>query len=430
MVIPDDDVARVMYYLNCVTVGVGLNILVDDLVDFQNYRRLAPHRVALVFKYALEFSPDVFLDKLIFLDDQGEVVTGASRNKFVTVSTACDIVHVQRNIAIAGQVKDVTTVMFFKSSWLEHFYTFPITRQVLESHHCAHCDGKSGVCSCNNGCNTMPESQCQPLLNMLVDVLSNTSISSPQTRPPAMNPETTPVKNANSHACNCDGCGWQFIDGARFKCEVCEDFDLCRDCYNAKRHSLAHKFMQIDRPGSTAIHLPPRNTQLNRTPAPPPPSANPPSYVSAISHTASSPAFYNSMKVSELKEYLRDNGETLCRRAWKHTNISTVDCRDIASRRDKAKQAFQSTQHAAPEPSDRKVDAPSQLQVNDIVVLTGLSRAEMNGKRATVLQAECGGGRAEVHVEELGRTFKVKIENLVLFVDETGDGHDSEDFLD
>ncbi|PPQ95221.1 hypothetical protein CVT26_014913 [Gymnopilus dilepis] len=580
MVIPDDDVARVMYYLHCVTVGVGLDILVDDLVDFQNYRRLAPHRVALVFKYALEFSPEVFLNKLIFLDDEGEVVTGTSRNKFVTVSTACDIVHVERNIAISGQVKDITTVMFFKSAWLEHFYTFPITRQVLGSRHCAHCDGKSGVCACNSGCNTMPESQCEPLLNMLVGVLSNTSISSPQTAPttsrpaptlsprahmstcdgcgwkhyetaryrcedcedydlcqdcysdkrhnpshrflqierpgakpyrlparsprsgappapisraPSMNPEAVPVKSANSHACNCDGCGWQFIDGARFKCEVCEDFDLCKDCYNAKRHSAAHRFMQIDRPGATAIHLAPRNTlttpisptqqprarspvpppparpaaPVNRTPAAPPPTrpsaaapppANPPSYVSAISHTASSPAFYNSMKVSELKEYLRDNGvahedvldkETLCRRAWEthvdsmsigelniylsENHISTQDCRDIASRREKAKQAFQSTRHSAPEPSERKTDTSgtSPLQNNDIVVLTGLSREDMNGKQATVLQADCGNGRAEVHVEELGRAFKVKFENLILnpFVDQTGDGHD-EDFLD
>jgi hypothetical protein len=162
------------------------------------------------------------------------------------------------------------------------------------------------------------------------------------------------------------------------------------------------------------------------------------------------------MKVSELKEYLRESGvahqdildkETLCRRAWEtnvdsmtvaelniyltENNIPTQDCRDIASRREKAKRAFQTPQHLAPEPSERKNDPPStsQLQVSDIVMLVGLNRADMNGKQATVLQADCGGGRAEVHVEELGNSFKVKFENLIPFMNGSGDGQD-ESFLD
>jgi hypothetical protein len=66
VVVPDDDVARLMYYLHCVTVGVGLDILHDDLVDYGNYGQLSPVRSALVVKSALEFSPDEFINKLIF----------------------------------------------------------------------------------------------------------------------------------------------------------------------------------------------------------------------------------------------------------------------------------------------------------------------------------------------------------------------------
>ncbi|KDR76199.1 hypothetical protein GALMADRAFT_210854 [Galerina marginata CBS 339.88] len=571
MVIPDDDLARLMYYLHCVTVGVGLDVLQDDLVDFRNYNRLSQARITLVLKYAIEFSPDEFLNKLIFLDDEGEVVTGASPNKFVTISTACDIVSVQSNILIAGKVKDVTKVMFFKSSWLELYYTGPIARALLDSRHCAHCKGASGMCQCEL-CPRPSDANCQPLLDALIDALNSTTLSTPAqpaapartttshecvcdgcrkqypegaryrcedcedfdlcqdcytaqrhdlthrfmqiarpgskpfhlyprspsrtgapppipiSRQPAMNPLATPTKSLNSHACNCDACGWQFIEGARYKCEVCADFDLCKECYVAKRHNLSHRFMQIDRPGSVPIHLSARALHVpapapamptrSRSPAPPPPPRspapppravppprqrspapatrtaapapppNPPSYATAMSHTAT-PDFYNTMKVTELKDFLKEHGvayedildkETLCRRAWEahcdsmsvselniylaNNNISTHDCRDIASRRDKAKQAFQSTPPPPPPTSSRKED-PAQFRDGDIVMLTGLSRAEMNGKQATVVQADCGGGRAEVNVEDLGRTFKVKHENLLPVSVE-----DEDDFLD
>jgi hypothetical protein len=143
------------------------------------------------------------------------------------------------------------------------------------------------------------------------------------------------------------------------------------------------------------------------------------------------------MTVSELKEYLRGCGvayggildrETLCRQVWEthcecmsmpelnaflmENSISTSDCRSVASRRQKAKEAFQMNRPAAPTPVLR-------VQKYDVVMLTKLSRTEMNGKRAKVIQPDCGGGRAEVCLEESGKNFKVKLENLLIM---PGDG--------
>ena len=42
--VPDDPVARLMYYLSCITLSVGLDILHDDLVDWRNWRRLSRKR--------------------------------------------------------------------------------------------------------------------------------------------------------------------------------------------------------------------------------------------------------------------------------------------------------------------------------------------------------------------------------------------------
>jgi hypothetical protein len=196
--------------------------------------------------------------------------------------------------------------------------------------------------------------------------------------------------------------------------------------------------MVFDRPGSLPVVLAPRtptpattSTQPHRSPQPTPavPKSNPPSYTSA---TTSSPYFYNDMTVADLKEYLQRSGvyhndildrETLCRRVWEthcecmsinelnaflmENNISTSGCRDIISRRQKAKEAFQITRPSAPTQGPR-------IQKNDVVTLTKLTRSEMNGKRAKIVQPDCGGGRAEVYLEESGKTFKIKLENLVV----------------
>ena len=127
IVIPDNDVARLMYYLNCVTIGVGIDILDDDLVDYRNYRRLSPTRVALVLRYAGILDPRELVGQIIFLDDEGEVC-GSSSNEFCDIDVACSIISIQREAIIGGRVRNVTKVMFFKSSWLANNYIRPLTR--------------------------------------------------------------------------------------------------------------------------------------------------------------------------------------------------------------------------------------------------------------------------------------------------------------
>lgn len=417
VVVPDDDVARLMYYLQCVTVSLGLDILEDDLVDYRNYRQLSRARIELVFKAALCFSPDEFIDKVIFRDDD-KTVTGNLPNKFCQVSVACNIVSLQQNVIIAGKTRNVTKVMFFTPSWLETYYTYPLLRTVLKSKHCMHCEGKDGMCVCDD-CPRTSDSQCLSLLGLLIDSLSSATITSP---PPSSVP-AIPAQSSNSHQCTCDGCGSQEFQGTRYKCKVCYDYDLCRSCYMDNVHDLSHRFMQIDRPESSPINLAPR------APAPPLPRRDPPPSSSGTAGSTASPFFYSNMTVSELKEYLRQydvscgdirDKETLYRRVWEthcdcmtlpelntfltENKISTSDCRDITSRRQKVKDAFRAGAEV------------SRLREHDVVILTRLSRLELNGERATVVKADCGGGsmRAEVILEESGEKFKVKFENLVV----------------
>jgi hypothetical protein len=448
-VIPDDDIARLMYYLNCVTIGVGLDLLQDDLVRYKDYNSLSPARIAVVFKTAVELSPDVFIGKILFRDDEGEI-TGNSPNSFVSISAACDIVSLQSDIIIAGKVQNVTKVMFFKSSWLKRFYVDPlqrIARAILGTRHCSHCDGED-LCTCTSACTRPSESKCQPLLGALLDALM--SPSSPSPTPISRRP--TPQPEDNKHQSNCDGCGWKLFTGIRYKCAVCDDYDLCSPCYNRNAHDLTHPFKQISKPGGQAIYLSPRHkvpaftsntsSPTNTKPAtrsPPPRKApttfhSPPPY--AESMDSSSPFFYNSMSVTELRTFLSERGvdfgdvldkETLCRRAWdaycdcmtmvelntflSDRKISTFGCRDINSRRQKAKDAFEPPTRPSRPPASSDTSA-IRFRKDDTVVLTGLNRGGMNGKTATVISVDRAEGKALVRVESLGQTFKIKLENL------------------
>lgn len=483
-----------MYYLNCVTLSLGFDILHDDLVDYQRYRSLTPTRMALVFKSAVEFSPDIFNDKLIFKDDRGEIVTGGSSNKFVNITTACDIVSVQRDFILGGQVKDVTKVMFYKTSWMNTYYNGPIERIakiIIGTKHCQHCEGKTGICGCST-CPRGSDSECKPIFESFLDALttsmvSTTSQPSSSSARTAPSPPKAPAQNVpGQHQANCDGCGWQLFTGPRFKCNVCYDYDLCVNCYKSTNIHLdtGHYFRRYETPEDSPVYLPVRTgvgpapatptsppppppyaevTRSPTAPAVPPRSAPAPAPAPAArsappplpprdvkvplssapnANPAANAFFYQSMSISELKAFLGERDvdagdildkETLCKRVWEtHVdcmsfsevnaflaaqNISTAGCRDIGAKREKAKEAFQPP---ARPPASTGGGGSGGWRKDDEVVFVALSKAEMNGKRGVVQSVDTAAGKVTVWVEDMGRPFKVKFENVAPWVEELG----------
>lgn len=151
--VANDDVARLMYYLNCVTSELNLHILDNDLLAHENYKNLSATRVATVFQTALELKPDLLIGKLIFSDEQHEVIPKQFNNAFVSITAACQYASVQRNVFLAGQTQNVTDVMFFNNAWLNKNYYHPINNisnaiRGREHWHCDHCNGTSGTCAC------------------------------------------------------------------------------------------------------------------------------------------------------------------------------------------------------------------------------------------------------------------------------------------
>ncbi|XP_068449211.1 E3 ubiquitin-protein ligase HERC2 isoform X3 [Clinocottus analis] len=47
----------------------------------------------------------------------------------------------------------------------------------------------------------------------------------------------------------CDGCQMFPINGPRFKCRNCDDFDFCENCFKTRKHNTRHSFGRINEPG-------------------------------------------------------------------------------------------------------------------------------------------------------------------------------------
>ncbi|KAK3588344.1 hypothetical protein CHS0354_040103 [Potamilus streckersoni] len=56
----------------------------------------------------------------------------------------------------------------------------------------------------------------------------------------------------------CDECNQTPIQGMRWKCSLCDDYDLCTDCYMKGKHDIAHAFVRMDTSMAVAVGLPPR----------------------------------------------------------------------------------------------------------------------------------------------------------------------------
>ncbi|RUS90925.1 hypothetical protein EGW08_001322 [Elysia chlorotica] len=56
----------------------------------------------------------------------------------------------------------------------------------------------------------------------------------------------------------CDSCRTQGVQGMRWKCTKCRDFDLCTACYMADKHDLQHTFLRFDTTNSKGTKVPKR----------------------------------------------------------------------------------------------------------------------------------------------------------------------------
>eukprot|EP00180_Rhodochaete_pulchella_P001966 Plantae.Rhodophyta-Rhodochaete_pulchella.ctg2966.p1 GENE.Plantae.Rhodophyta-Rhodochaete_pulchella.ctg2966~~Plantae.Rhodophyta-Rhodochaete_pulchella.ctg2966.p1 ORF type:complete len:222 (+),score=12.98 Plantae.Rhodophyta-Rhodochaete_pulchella.ctg2966:601-1266(+) len=202
--VPNDKIAKLMYYLSCVLRGCGLAIIKDELLDYTSHQRLTRAQRDAVIVAAYTYSPDELLNKVIFLDDDGELC-GTSQNEFFEITTAAQFLAVQEQALLGGDMRQINKIMVFRRSWLVNNYFEPM-RQCeprlkellgLTSKHCSHCNGQTGRCACMSGCPRRGGSECMPL----VVVIEEAAATSGQASQPS-----SPVLNEPEDCCCCCIC--------------------------------------------------------------------------------------------------------------------------------------------------------------------------------------------------------------------------------
>ena len=127
--VPDDDVAKLMYYLSCVDVVINYNEI-DRLTDYENYDLLSVEDMSELFKLVLLFNPKIFVDAGIFILDE-YLLPFDMDNQFYEITDERIGLHVNNEILIGGRIVKVLKVMACNESWLLRNYFRP-WKNILE----------------------------------------------------------------------------------------------------------------------------------------------------------------------------------------------------------------------------------------------------------------------------------------------------------
>lgn len=122
--VPDSDIARCMYYLNCVCSAIEYRD--NDIrryCNYQNWANLSDAEDRLVFVLCLALSPDEFIGKVFF---ESDALCGGMGNRFYDIGEVRNHLIAVQSVFIAGQTRSVKKIMTFKRSWLQRNYFEPM----------------------------------------------------------------------------------------------------------------------------------------------------------------------------------------------------------------------------------------------------------------------------------------------------------------
>lgn len=126
--VPDNDIARLMYYLKCVCTTIDCNNEpeIRRFTNYSNWSSLSIDEQKQLVILCYTLSPDVFDDKVFF---QSDVLCGNSGNEFYEISQVRNQILAAQSIVIAGQTRRVNKTMTYKMSWMRRNYLEPMQRQ-------------------------------------------------------------------------------------------------------------------------------------------------------------------------------------------------------------------------------------------------------------------------------------------------------------
>jgi hypothetical protein len=124
--VPNNDVARLMYYLHCVFHVIEYNDQdVRRYRDYHNWSLLSDAEQRVVFLLALTFNPDELDGKVFFHSDE---LCGDWGSKCFELSEVRHQLLAVQSIVVAGRTRQVKQIMTYKKTCIQYYYTDPVKR--------------------------------------------------------------------------------------------------------------------------------------------------------------------------------------------------------------------------------------------------------------------------------------------------------------
>jgi len=130
--VPKNDIARLMYYLHCMSRCLD-DAVPANLCNFNNYYKLSEDEMKAVVALAVILSPDVLLNKVIFmLEDNSPALKGTS-NEFYEINQTDHILAATRGprdgiLVLQGKRVTIHKIMVFDEKWLKDCYLTPLVK--------------------------------------------------------------------------------------------------------------------------------------------------------------------------------------------------------------------------------------------------------------------------------------------------------------
>jgi hypothetical protein len=114
----NNDVARLIYYLNCVCTVIDCkgDADIQRFISYQNWRRLSNDEQKLLVNLCHTISPDVLHNKVFF---QYNALCVNFDNEFYEISQVRNQLLVAESIVIAGRTRHVNKIMVHKQEWMQ-----------------------------------------------------------------------------------------------------------------------------------------------------------------------------------------------------------------------------------------------------------------------------------------------------------------------
>lgn len=122
--VPDDDHAKLMYYLSCVETVINYD-KINKFSDYKNYKSLNSTEKEILLKICKLLNPRLLIMAGIFKVDE-DLLLDNSSNQFYKITDQKIGIRRNQEIMIEGKVVKILKIMACSKYWLQKNYINPI----------------------------------------------------------------------------------------------------------------------------------------------------------------------------------------------------------------------------------------------------------------------------------------------------------------